>query len=212
MQRLVVASPKGGTGKTTIAACLAVEASLHLPRVACLDLDPQQSLAMWHSLRARVDGPELVPTGAKPGSALDRVRAQPNPPNLLIVDTPPGSVGLTRRALEGASLALITTKASPLDTEAVDIACELCSETGVPFAFLLTTINTRRNAMAAGARTFLAEKGPVLNVEITDRQAYVQAMLSGLTGPEKDKTAQAEIAALWQALEKRLAVIKGQAG
>jgi chromosome partitioning protein len=211
MQRLVVASPKGGTGKTTIAACLAVEASLHLRRVACIDLDPQQSLAMWHALRARMDGPEMVPTGARLGSALDRVRAQPDPPNLVIVDTPPGSVGLTRRALEGASLALITTKASPLDTEAVDIACELCAEMNVPFTFLLTMVQPRRSAMTAGARSFLVEKGPVLDTEITDRQAYVQAMLSGMTGPEKDKAAQAEIAAVWQALGKKLASIKRQA-
>jgi hypothetical protein len=43
MQTLVVASPKGGTGKTTLAACLGVEASHHVGRVALADLDPQQS-------------------------------------------------------------------------------------------------------------------------------------------------------------------------
>jgi chromosome partitioning protein len=194
-----------------MAASLAVEASLHLPRVACIDLDPQQSLAMWHALRARMDGPEMVPTGARLGNALDRVRAQAQPPDLVIVDTPPGSVGLTRRALEGASLAVITAKASPLDTEAVDIATELCAELGVPFVFLLTMTHPKRAAMTAGARAFLAEKGEVLAAEVTDRQSYMQAMLSGRTGPEKDKAAHAEIEAVWRDINKRLADIKRQA-
>src|SRR5262245_53168736 len=118
MQRLVLASPKGGVSKTTLAACLSVEAGLHLKRVACIDLDPQQSLATWHGLRTDagiVGKPELVPTGAKLGSALDRVRAQPKPPDLLVIDCPPGSVGLTRRGVEGANLVLVPMKSSPLD-------------------------------------------------------------------------------------------------
>src|SRR5262245_30610816 len=197
MQQLVVASPKGGTGKTTLVACLGVEASLHLGRVALADLDPQQSLSMWHALREQKDRPVMVATGARIGSALDRVRAQPELPDLLIVDTPPGSVGLTRRALEGASLAVITTKASPLDTEAVDIARELCGELGVPFCFLLTMVQPKRAAMTAGARSFLAEKGPVLDVEMTDRQSYVQAMLAGMSAPAADKAAHAEMRAVW---------------
>jgi tRNA(Arg) A34 adenosine deaminase TadA len=65
--------------------------------------------------------------------------------------------------------------------------------------------------MTAGARAFLAEKGPVLDVELSDGQSYVQAMLAGMSGPEKDKTAHAEIAAVWQALKKRLAASKRQA-
>ena len=214
MQRLVLASPKGGVSKTTLAACLSVEASLHLKRVACIDLDPQQSLAMWHGLRADTGAaskPELVPTGAKLGSALDRVRAQPELPDLLVIDCPPGSVGLTRRGVEGASLVVVPMKASPLDVETADLMKHLCTETGVPFVFLLTQVNARRQTMTAGARDFLKERGTVLDVEISDRQSYAEAMLGGLTGPEKDKTAKAEIGALWQALRKRLATGKGRA-
>jgi chromosome partitioning protein len=214
MQRLVLASPKGGVSKTTLAACLAIEASLHIKRVACIDLDPQQSLATWYGLRADAGAtgkPELVPTGAKLGSALDRVRAQPEPPDLLVIDCPPGSVGLTRRGVEGASLVVVPMKASPLDVETADLMKDLCAEERVPFVFLLTQVNSRRQTMTAGARDFLKERGTVLDVEISDRQSYAEAMLGGLTGPEKDKTAKAEIAALWQALRKRLASGKGRA-
>jgi chromosome partitioning protein len=214
MQRLVLASPKGGVSKTTLAACLAVEASLHLKRVACIDLDPQQSLATWHGLRTDagiVGKPELVPTGAKLGSALDRVRAQPALPDLLIIDCPPGSVGLTRRGVEGASLVVVPMKASPLDVETADMMKDLCGEAGVAFVFLLTQVNARRQTMTAGARDFLKARGTVLDTDVTDRQSYAESMLGGLTGPEKDKTAKGEIAALWQAIRKRLAAEKGRA-
>jgi chromosome partitioning protein len=214
MQRLALASPKGGVSKTTLVACLSVEASLYLKRVAVIDLDPQQSLATWHGLRADsgiVGKPELVPTGAKLGSALDRVRAQPDPPDLLVIDCPPGSVGLTRRGIDGASLVLVPMKASPLDVETADLMRDLCTEAGVPFVFVLTQVNARRKTMTDGAREFLKARGHVLDIEMVDRQGYAEAMLSGRTGPEKDKAAKAEIAALWQALRKRLAGGKGLA-
>jgi hypothetical protein len=63
--------------------------------------------------------------------------------------------------------------------------------------------------MTAGARDFLKARGTVLDTDVTDRQSYAEAMLGGLTGPEKDKTAKGEIAALWQAIRKRLAAGNG---
>lgn len=215
MQTLVVASPKGGNGKTSISASLGVEASRNRGRVALIDLDPQQSLAMWHGLRVEKGGaeggPELIATGARVGSALDRVRAQASPPDLVIVDCPPGSIHLTRRALDSASFALVPMKTSPLDVETARVMAELCEEYEVPFAFVLTMTMPKWEKMTEGARDFLKELGPVLEPEITLRQSYVQAMLGGRTGAERDKTAAAEVAALWQAVKRRLARNKGQA-
>lgn len=215
MQVLAIAATKGGNSKTTISACLGVEASRHLGRVAIADLDPQQSLVRWHQFRADVPGgegkPGLIATGARLGSALDRVRATASPPDLLIVDCPPGSVQLTRRAIQAASLVIVPMKASPIDVETAGIMQELCEAENRPFVFLLTQIHPRRSSMTAGGREFLAERGVVLDVEITDRQSYAEAMLTGHTGPEKDKTAKAEVVALWLAIKKRLAAIKREA-
>lgn len=47
---ITVAQQKGGTGKTTLAANLAV-AMTASHRVALLDIDPQHSLTRWHTLR-----------------------------------------------------------------------------------------------------------------------------------------------------------------
>ena len=51
MKTLAVLSQKGGTGKTTIAVHLAVEASRAGQTVALIDLDPQCSAAKWSDTR-----------------------------------------------------------------------------------------------------------------------------------------------------------------
>lgn len=215
MQILTVASPKGGNGKTSISASLAVEASQNVKRVALIDLDPQQSLAMWHGLRVQKvgadAGPELIAMGSRIGSAIDKVEAQASPPDLVVVDCPPGSIHLARRGIDAASFVLIPMKCSPLDAETASLMAELCREYDKPFAFVLTMTMPKWEKMTEGARDFLKAIGPVLDVEITHRQSYVQAMLGGRTGAERDKTAAAEITALWQAVKRRLANKRGQA-
>src|SRR5689334_25425332 len=53
MQRIVVSSPKGGVGKTTLTTGLAVLASLDGLRVTVVDLDPQGSLTWWYDARVQ---------------------------------------------------------------------------------------------------------------------------------------------------------------
>ena len=52
MKTLVILSQKGGTGKTTMAVHLAVEASRSGKTVALIDLDPQASAAKWGDTRS----------------------------------------------------------------------------------------------------------------------------------------------------------------
>ena len=58
---IAVVNSKGGTGKTTLAAALAVRAAKEGKRVAMVDLDPQHSLAEWFNMRAgATDNPSHV--------------------------------------------------------------------------------------------------------------------------------------------------------
>ncbi|HET7031561.1 MAG TPA: ParA family protein, partial [Casimicrobiaceae bacterium] len=56
MQTIVVANPKGGSGKTTLATHVAGWLAGKRQRVALQDLDPQRSSAEWLARR-----PELFP-------------------------------------------------------------------------------------------------------------------------------------------------------
>src|SRR5690348_8118457 len=48
---ITIAQQKGGAGKTTLAAHIAVALAQKGNRVAVLDIDPQGSLGHWHGIR-----------------------------------------------------------------------------------------------------------------------------------------------------------------
>src|SRR6185503_5222191 len=62
LRTLVLVNSKGGTGKSTLAASLAVAASAVGEKVIALDLDPQGSLVSWGNTVVvdRIDGGRLT--------------------------------------------------------------------------------------------------------------------------------------------------------
>ena len=76
MRIVVLASRKGGSGKTTLAGHLAVQAELSgAGPVALVDSDPQGSLADWWNLRAAAT-PNFVQAGLDElPDTLERLRA-----------------------------------------------------------------------------------------------------------------------------------------
>jgi chromosome partitioning protein len=88
MQTIVVANPKGGSGKTTLATHVAGWLAAKRQRVALQDLDPQRSSAEWLERR-----PELFPRifGVPPAAKSREVKD--NGAQWLVVDTPAGLHG-----------------------------------------------------------------------------------------------------------------------
>ena len=60
MRTIALLTQKGGTGKTTLAASLAVAAAIAGERVIALDLDPQGSLTRWGERRAAAKAPNKI--------------------------------------------------------------------------------------------------------------------------------------------------------
>ena len=213
MQVLALAASKGGVGRTTLAACLAVEAARQGKRIGLLDLDPQQSLARWWELR---EGEPELGLGDRPlnlieakyiDEAVDKAKSERIA--ILIIDCPPGSIAVTEQVVGLADFVLIPSRPSPLDTEAMDAVVDLAREAEVPFAFVLNAV-LKRSTMTAGAREKLAALakpgGEVLGEEVVNRQGYAAAMLRGAVLAEvtKEEAPSAELEGLWSAVEKRL--------
>jgi cellulose biosynthesis protein BcsQ len=57
---IAVASTKGGSGKSSITAALAVQAAKEGGRVAMLDWEPQGSLTLWWLMRGKPENPLLL--------------------------------------------------------------------------------------------------------------------------------------------------------
>lgn len=61
MRTITIASAKGGSGKSTITAMLAVRACQDTTRVAMMDLNfDQGSLSSWWTMRGRPEAPLLA--------------------------------------------------------------------------------------------------------------------------------------------------------
>ena len=84
---LALTSQKGGSGKTMLAAHLAVQAEQSgAGPVAVLDIDPDAALSDWHGLRS-AGWPAFVQTSiARMLTDLDQLRADGI--KLVIIDTP----------------------------------------------------------------------------------------------------------------------------
>ena len=196
MHFIGVLNTKGGTGKTTLASCLAVRAAREA-RVAVVDLDPQGSFTDWYGRRGAPDNPELmrgVDRASDAVEALQRTGAY----DFVFFDGPPGALLVTEDAVRAATLVLIPLRASGLDLAASQDCISLCQETGTPFLLVINAKGQHDGKLVDEARALLTSwKVPVAQTTIAYRSQYVNAVTTGRTGPEKDRKAEAEIDALW---------------
>lgn len=207
MKTIVLASQKGGAGKTTIAAHLAVAAELagDGPCIM-LDTDPQESLVAWWNCR-KAETPAYAPSTLK---------ELPEKLDLLgkagfayaFIDTPPAITESIRAVVALADLVLIPTRPSPHDLRAVGRTVELATGEGRPFAFVMTQAkpNSRLTVQAIAS---LSEHGVVAPSIIHDRVDYAASMIDGRTVPELSAQSRSaeEIAALWTFVKKRISTI-----
>jgi chromosome partitioning protein len=198
---VVLAASKGGPGKTTLAAALAVRACQESQGVALIDLDPQQSLARWWELRGAWKHPELIADVEVPSAGVETARGKGC--DWVFIDTPPGFLSTIEAAIGVANLVLVPVRASALDVEAVAPVVELCQAQNVPFAFVINQAEARWK-MTESAANFLGNYGKVLEEFVSYRKPYITGMTLGQTGPEveNDGKCSAEINALWRVVKK----------
>ena len=170
--RLAIVNLKGGVGKTTSSVYLA--AGLHRTgRTLLVDADPQQSALLWSqqdpifpytvvSLPVR----DLHRRLADLGRGYDHV----------IVDTPPGDLGIIRSAVMAVDIVLVPASPTGLDVNrlmpTVELLAELEPVHPVEVGVLLTKV--RRGTLSAkGVRDVLGEVGlPVMDTEIPLAEQY----------------------------------------
>lgn len=203
MQILVLASRKGGVGKTTIACHLAVEAqSRGAGPVAMVDMDPMQGMAQWWDARAE-ETPVLFRGTLT--EAVPLLRAQGF--KLLVVDTPPSIGPEVAQAVSQASLVMIPVQASPNDLRAVGSTIELVNKARKPLTFIVNRVKPRVR-LTTQAYEALSPHGTIAP-PLYDRTDYAAAMIDGLTAPELGGkgVAPSEVAALWTYTASRLELV-----
>lgn len=204
MKTIVLASQKGGAGKTTLAAHLAVAAEKagDGPCVI-IDTDPQESLSAWWNSRED-EAPAFAPATLKELSdklaALEQAGFA-----FAVIDTPPAITESIRAVVALADLVLIPTRPSPHDLRAVGRTVELATSANRPFAFVVTQAkpNTRLTVQAMAS---LSEHGVVAPSIVHDRVDYASSMIDGRTVIEIDPRGRsaAEAVDLWSFVKSRI--------
>ena len=113
--RVVVASLKGGVGKTTAAVYLAASAAAARRPVRLVDADPQGSAAVWLE-ESPIDGVEVVEA---PSERLVSRTMGASAEVVVVVDTPPGSERLAAAAIGLADVVVVPTRVGGVEPSRV---------------------------------------------------------------------------------------------
>lgn len=204
MRVVVVASQKGGSGKTTLSGHLAVEAERngHGP-VAVIDTDPQGSLAHWWNARESA-APAFVQSSLQSlRDDLARLREQGF--KLVVIDTPPAVTRAISEVVAFADLVILPTRPSPHDLRAVGATVDILEARGKAMIFVLNGA-TARARITGEAAIALSQHGTVAPVTVHHRVNFASSMIDGRTvmETEPESASSKEIVALWSYVHDRL--------
>ena len=206
MPTLLIANPKGGTGKTTLATNVAGWLAGKRQRVVLADLDPQQSSSQWLARR-----PALFPAirGWSP-EAKKRALKELDPP-WIVVDTPAAlHGGDLRDAVRRADLMLVPLAPSAFDIAATQrflaiVAEQKAVRRGELAIGLVAMRVDARTHSAAELDAFLAGYRLPLVTHLRDTQVYVACARDGASVFDLPRSRGEQDWAQWQPLTRWIA-------
>lgn len=181
MRTILVANPKGGCGKTTLATNLAAYLAGRNLRVAMWDLDRQKSSLDWLALR-----PAELPSIASLDAERDEIH--PNIPennDWLVLDSPAGMHGKNlAHALKLAHKIIVPVQPSVFDMSATrDFLDQLMEERTVrkhkTFIGIIGMRVDPRTRAAATLEQFLQQYDLPVLTYLRDTMVYVNAAFNG---------------------------------
>lgn len=201
----VLASRKGGGGKTTLASHLSVEAGhAGYGPVAVVDLDPMGGLSGWWDAR-KADTPALARVETSLADTLTALRAGGY--QTIFIDTPP-SVGVeVAEAIAVSDMVIVPCKPSPDDLRAVGRTVDAVTRAGKPMIFVIN-MTKPRTRLTAEAAVALSQHGIVASTFVADRTDYAAAKADGLAAQELDPDGKAaqEMRELWSYIARRAGI------
>lgn len=193
---ITIAQQKGGAGKTTMAAHLAVAWAQAGRNVALVDIDPQGSLSQWYAIRESLnlnnDNLSLTAvSGWRVRNDIDRLK---HTHDILVIDSPPHTDTEARTAIRAADLVVVPLQPSPMDVWATHATITLCKQEKVPVKMVLNRVHPQ-------ARLTEAISGEMVGLTANrfgNRVIFAGSLLHGLgvTEAEPNSIAAEEVRAL----------------
>lgn len=196
---ITIAQQKGGAGKTTIAAHLAVAFSQRGKRVAIIDIDPQGSLTAWHKLRETRLGEGytgLTFHAISGWRVSSEVTSLKRTHDVIIVDSPPHTETEAKTAIRAADMLVVPVQPSPTDVWATKATLDLAAKERIPAYVLLNRVTPNSKMVQALA----AELPNKLEHYLGNRVVFASALLEGkcVTETAPSSPASLEVKALTQ--------------
>lgn len=205
-----VVQQKGGAGKTTVAAQLAVALSSMRKRTALLDLDPQASLTEWFEARKHWSNKPSKYLTIEPASdnlawSLDDLRRSAD---IVLIDGPSHADSDTRIAIRVADLVIIPCQPRPLDVWATKRILRIVGASRRQAMLVLNRVPARSRMAARICKQMTAENWPVAKHFLGDRQAFAATaeIGHGVVEVDPDCRASREVTQLANEVLTRLGV------
>lgn len=205
---LTIAQQKGGSGKTTVTAHLAVAYLKQNQRVAVLDVDPQGSLGKWYEARERrlgEGGTGVVFRTASGWGARREARSLARDYDVVLVDTPPKSDSEARPAIEAAGLVLVPIQPTPVDLWATAPTLAIAAAEKIPSLLVMNRVPQRALLTAEMRDAIAALKAAVADTQLGNRISFASSMGTGSTALETEPKGKA--AAEAERLSREIAAI-----
>lgn len=181
MPTIVIASPKGGAGKSTTAVILGTELAHEGVPVTMLDCDPNRSLTLWSEKASLPEGISVL-SDVSEADIVRTIKTHDKDGQVVIVDLEGVASRLVSRAISQADLVLTPMRATTLDATVGSRALQLIREEeealdrSIRHAVIFTMTKVVRSKQHSGIEASLQEQG----VDLIDPPLMERAAFSGL--------------------------------
>lgn len=177
---ITIAQQKGGSGKTTLAATLAVEFVRRGLKVALLDTDPQGSLGRWFMTRRDRGITDMEFSTASAWGVGYEVEKLRKTSDVVVIDTPPKIDSDLRPALREASLVLVPVATSHLDLWATEGVLDLAARVGKPAVLVMNRVKAGTRLAATVADEASKMTADIAAAQLGQRTAFAETLGQGL--------------------------------
>ena len=178
MPTIVIASPKGGAGKSTTSVLLGTELARAGAEVTMLDCDPNKSLTLW-AQRAPMPSRMVLKNEVSESEIVRAIKRHDEDGSIVIVDLEGVASRLVSRAISQADLVITPMRATTLDATIGIRALQLIGEEEealgrtIPHAVVFTMTRAIRSKQHTGIDRSFREQGvDIIEPALMERSAY----------------------------------------